>query len=206
MWSELKTSNTLENRPSFLDDGPWLFENSTSPVPARNLARDATKSLAGSNVEGTESFGVARTKLPSQVAAQTVGRLPGQIRTGGPTETGDFGLKTLKETVSDQVRLAVVAELRIPLPSGVGVSNPAGPFAPAVPEFPGLRGCEFFVICILNSLNRPIWKSWLHQTLRRNGVPAYQYTFDEKFTASEGTGRRQSLGVPGPPGFRSMLM
>jgi hypothetical protein len=79
-------------------EGP-LFENSTLPVPARNLATDATRSLAGENVEGTGCVGVARTKLPSKVAVQTVERLAGQMRTVGHTGTGGFGLRTLRETV-----------------------------------------------------------------------------------------------------------
>src|SRR6266511_2138563 len=45
------------------------------------------------------------------------------MRTVGHTGTGDFGLRTLGETVSDPARRAVVVEPRIPHALAVGVST-----------------------------------------------------------------------------------
>jgi hypothetical protein len=50
----------------------------------------------------------------------------------GTRERGGASHRTLRETVSDQARLAVVVELRIPHPSGVGVSIPPRPSRPGV--------------------------------------------------------------------------
>src|SRR5512135_1687945 len=78
-----------------------------------------------------ERVGIARTQRSLGGENQAIRLTPGgqvvrpllQIVPWGTRERGGANHRTLRETVSDQARLAVVAELRIPHPSGVGVSN-----------------------------------------------------------------------------------